>query len=299
MPGQLPAESAAARRRSQPASKRRASPRAPAAERPGGGEDGGLLFVNSVAKALRVLYAFGEQRQSLGLSEIARATGMGISAAQRFVHTLHSLGYLLKDPQTRRYRLGVRLLDFAFLYQRSNALSEIAIRHLVSLSERSGETVQMVERDGSDVVYIARLPRRQVRYPSGVIGTRMPAFCTGSGRAILSALPEEEAAALLAASDRRALTAHTLTDADAILAQLREARALGYALVDRECLVDEMALAAPVYDYAGVPAAAVGVGVPVSRWTAAAARSELAPLVIDTARAISRALGDVRAFAGS
>jgi DNA-binding IclR family transcriptional regulator len=295
MSGQQPAQSPPARR---PRSKTRPRRREPPA-RPDRAGDGGLLFVNSVAKAMRVLYAFGDQRPSLGLSEIARATGMGMSAAQRFVHTLHSLGYLLKDPQTRRYRLGVRLLDFAFLYQRSNALSEIAIRHLVALSERCGETVQMVERDGRDVVYIARLPRQEVRYPSGVIGTRMPAFCTGSGRAILSALPEEEAAALIAASDRRALTAHTLTEPAAIIERLREARTLGYALVDRECLIEEMALAAPVFDYAGAPAAAVGVGLSVETWTPAAARAELAPLVIATARAISRALGDARAFAGS
>jgi DNA-binding IclR family transcriptional regulator len=297
MVGQQPAHLRASPRRAKAAKPRRAEA-PPAPEAPARGQDS-LLFVNSVEKALRVLYAFGERHASLSLSEIARSTGMGISAAQRFVHTLHSLGYLLKDARTRRYRLGVRLLDFAFLYQRSSALGEMAIHHLVSLSEQSGQTVHMVERDGVDIVYIARLPRREVRFPSGVIGTRMPAFCTGTGRAILSALPEEDAATLLAGSTRPALTAHTLTEVPAIMQQLREARRVGYAIVDREVRPDEMALAAPIFDYAGEPVAAVGFTVPVADCTLARASTELAPLIVDTARAISRALGNMGAFAGA
>jgi IclR family transcriptional regulator, pca regulon regulatory protein len=257
------------------------------------------LFVNSVAKAFQVFYAFGAQHASLSLTEIAEATGMGVSAAQRFVHTLHRLGYLRKDERTRRYRLGVRLLDFSFLYQRSNALTEIAIQDLVGLSERSDETVHMVERDGADIVYIARLPRHEVRLTSGVIGTRMPAFCTGSGRAMLSALPEAEAAALVESADRTPLTAATVTDPAEIMAALREARRLGYALIDGEVLAGEMALAAPVFDYAGAVVAAVGIVVPTSRWTPERVARRLAPMVVEAARSISRALGDRRAFTGS
>jgi DNA-binding IclR family transcriptional regulator len=246
-----------------------------------------------------VLYAFGEQRPSLGLTEIARAAGMDVSAAQRFVHTLHALGYLKKDERTRRYRLGVKLLDFAFFYQRSTGLSEIAIHDLVALGESASETVQMVERDGADVVYIARLPRRQVRLASGVVGTRMPAFCTASGRAILSMLPEADAASLIEHSDRRPLTPATLTDTAAILEKLREARRLGYAFIDGEATAGEMAVAAPVFDYAGTAFAAVGLAVSTARWTPHDVHAKLAPMAIDTARAISRALGNLGAFTGS
>ncbi len=260
---------------------------------------GDPLFVNSVAKAFRVFYAFGEQRPSLGLSEIARASGLGVSATQRFVHTLHRLGYLRKDERTRRYRLGVKLLDLSFLYQRSNALAEIAIYDLVRLVESTQESVHMVERDGAEVVYVARLPRRQVRFAPGVTGTRMPAFCTCGGRAMLSALPDGEAMALIRQSELRPLTPQTLTDPAAILERVREARRLGYAFVDGECLIGEMAVAAPVFDYAGVAVAAVGIAVPTARRTAEEVRERLAPLVMETARSISRALGDLRAFAGS
>lgn len=269
-------------------------PRAPQVE---GGAD--RLLVNSVAKAFRIFYAFGEQRPALSLSEIARVSGMGVSAAQRFVHTLHRLGYLRKDERTRRYRLAVKLLDLSFLYQRSNALTEIAMHDLARLVDGARESVHMVERDGTEIVYLVRLPRREVRFAPGVIGTRMPAFCTCGGRAMLSALPDEEAMALIRQSDLRPLTPRTETHPPVILQRVQEARHLGYALVDGESLIGEIGVAAPVFDYGGAPVAAVGITVPTARCTPQEVRERLAPMVMDTARVISRALGDLRAFTGS
>jgi DNA-binding IclR family transcriptional regulator len=274
-------------------------PQGRAPQPPGPPPEGDDLFVNSVGKALRILYAFGEGRAALGLTEVAQAAGMGVSTAQRFVHTLHRLGYLRKDERTRRYRLGVKLLDFSFLYQRSNALSEIGIHDLVRLGAEADETVHMVERDGADIVFIARLPRHEVRLAAGVIGTRMPAFCTAGGRAMLSALPEAEAAALIQGADRTPLTPDTLSDPAAILGRLREARRLGYALIDGEVLPGEMALGAPVFDYAGTAVAAVSIVVPRSRAAADRVHRQLAPMVVETARSISRTLGNLGAFAGS
>src|SRR5262245_40911970 len=78
------------------------------------------LFIASLEKALRVLYAFRDRPRSLSLTDIAAATGLGMSAAQRFVHTWQTLGYLRKDPRSRRYALAPKLLDFSFMYQRAS-----------------------------------------------------------------------------------------------------------------------------------------------------------------------------------
>jgi DNA-binding IclR family transcriptional regulator len=255
--------------------------------------------VNSVEKALGVLYAFGETRRALGLTEIAERSGLSMGAAQRFTHTFQVLGLLSKDPKSRRYRLTPRLLDLSLLYQRASGLAEIATPHLVRLGEESEETVQLVERDGAEVVYVTRLPRRQVRNPAAVVGARMPAFCTSSGRAMLARLPEQEAAALLAASDLKPLTPRTATDPAALMAQLALARHHGYSIIDRECWMSEISVAAPILDYSGTPVAAVGIPLSARRWSAAEVEESLAPLVCETARAISRALGAAEAFAES
>lgn len=257
------------------------------------------LFVNSLAKGFAVLHAFGESRRALGLTEIARLSGLNMSAAQRFTHTLHALGYLAREPNSRRYRLSPRLLDLSFLYQRASGLAEIATPHLVALGEASDETVQLVELDGAEVVYIARMPRHQVRNPAAVVGARMPATCTSSGRAMLARLPEAEAAAIVAASEPRALTPETVTDRKALLRRIAQARRDGYCIVERECWMSELSVAAPILDGAGRPVAAVGVPVAARKWSGAQVARRLAPLVIETARAISRTLGAPQAFVES
>lgn len=255
------------------------------------GADSDPLFVNSLAKGFRVLYAFSGPEAALSLTEIAAATGLNMSAAQRFTHSLEVLGFLRKDPASRRYRPAPRLLDFAFMYQRSSGLAERAMPHLIALAEDCGESVQLVERDGAAVVYLARLPRQQVRVPSASIGARMPIHCTATGRAILARLPETEARGLIESADLRALTEATLTDVKSIMARVAEARRLGFALVVEECVAGEIAVAAPILDRAGRAFAALGVPVPRQRRSVATIERDLAPRIVETAQAIARGHG--------
>lgn len=257
------------------------------------------LFVRSIEKGLRVLYAFGSEYRVLGLTEIAAATGFGMSAAQRFVHTWQTLGYLKRDPHSRRYILAPKLLDFSFMYQRSSGLVEIAMPHLVTLGNTCQENINMMELDATDVLYIVRLPRQEIRYPAGIVGARVPAFCTSAGRIILAHLPQEDARDIIQATDLTPRTPYTLTDSRAILEHLVEVRQLGYSIVDQEGLVGEISVAAPILDYAGTAIAAVSVPVSTTRWSVKSVQETLAPHVLETARAISRACGGLAAFYGS
>ncbi len=256
------------------------------------------LFVNSLEKGLRVLYAFGKTGRSLGLTEIARETGLNVSAAQRFVHTLGSLGYLRKDERSRRYRLTAKLLDFSFAYLRADTLAEPAMPHLVDLGEQCGETVNLSQLDGVDIVCVTRIPRRGVRTTTGVVGARRPAFCTSSGRAMLAYLQEEEAIRIIAESDRTPLTPKTITDPGAVLERVAKARSMGYSVVDEEFVAGEISVAAPILDYSGTSVAAINLPVPTNRWSLEAVHARLAPMVIRTARAISRAKGAAAGYDG-
>lgn len=257
------------------------------------------LFVQSLEKGLRVLYAFGAESRALGLTEIATATGLGMSAAQRFVHTWQRLGYLKRDPHSRRYTLAPKLLDFSFVYQRSSGLVEIAMPHLITLGDTCQETIHLLELDAPDVLYIVRLPRHEQRYPAGVVGARMPAFCTSAGRVILAHLPQEDAQAIVQACDLTPRTPHTLTDRKEILERLVEVRGLGYSIVDQEVLIGEISAAAPILDFAGKAFAAVSIPVSTTRWSVKSVQETLVPNLLETARAISRACGGLAAFYGS
>lgn len=249
------------------------------------------LFVESVGKALRVLEAFGATRKTMNVPEIALATGLDKSAAQRFAHTLFALGYLRKDETTKRYSLSTKVLGVGFSYLQSEALVESAMREMSATSQSCGETLNCTVLDGHEVVYIARVPSRNVVRVHLTVGTRAPAYCTATGRAILAFLPREEAQAILDRSDLVRHTPSTIIEPKKILALLDTARRDGFAVTGAECWDGAIAVAAPIFDYSNHPIAAVSISVPIATWTIKKAHDELGKVVVETARRISRDLG--------
>lgn len=253
-----------------------------------GGGDRDPLFVGSVDKAFRVLQAFRERREPMSLAEIAESAALPKSAAQRACHTLVALGYLTRDSQTRRLKPSPRLLDFAYAYLRSEPLVDRATPIVIQASERCGERVNMSVRDGDDLVYAIRIPRRVVDVESTMIGRRWPLASVAGGRAILSTLSPEEVEAIIRRSPMQTLTRLSISNPDAIIERVEHAREIGYALNEEEALRGEIAVAAPIRDRGGVGVAAVHIAVSSVDWTAERVEEALAPLAIQTANAISR-----------
>ena len=249
------------------------------------------LFINSVEKALRVLYAFDDSRRLLTIASIAESTGLGRSGAQRFVYTLERLGYLKKDPETRRYRLSPRVLDFAAAYMRTDELAPLLTEHFSELNHACGESITLNEPDDTEIVIVTRLPSRHMFGAHFFSGMRSPTFCTLAGRAILAFLPAAKAVDIIDRSQRTAFTKHTITDREAVLAELAKVRRDGYCIAEQESVPDTISIGVPIFDYTRLPAAAVNIFVPLSRWPRARMARELAPAMMRAARAFSRSLG--------
>lgn len=262
--------------------KRNAPPQATAARK----DD--ALMVNSVEKAFRVLSAFGRQHQTLNLSQVAAETGMDMSAAQRFSHTLTRLGYLHKDAQTKRFELTAKTLDLGYHYMRSSRLIDRAMPYLMHLSKETEETVNLTVRDGTEIIFVSRFLSRHVLNTDVIIGTRMPAYCTAPGRAMLSRLPEDEAMAILDASDLRAHTPSTTCKRADLREAIRRAAAQGYAVAFEEFYLGDASIAAAVLDANGRPEAAVNIAVSCSRYSREEVAARFSSLVIAAAHAISR-----------
>jgi len=250
------------------------------------------LFVASVEKGFKVLHAVAEAGRPLGLAEIARLTGLDKSAAQRFAATLHTLGYLRKDPD-RRFTLASSMLDFTFQYLRGHPVVSAALPHLIDAGQQCHETINLSERDGAELVYIARIPTRRTELYAMLIGRRMPVYCTAGGRVMLSHMSPAEAIQVIDAADRPMLTPHTIADRDQILELIAQARTDGFSIADQECMIGQIAVAAAVIGERGEPVAAVHCSVSTASWTVERARAELAPLVMETARLASRPPGPI------
>jgi IclR family transcriptional regulator, pca regulon regulatory protein len=246
------------------------------------------LFVGSTEKAFQVLHAFDGPQRFMTLADIARAANLDRSAAQRLVYTLEALGYLRRVAGTRNYGLTSKVLQFSHNYLKANDLIDRASPRLLDISRNLGETTNLHELDGHEVVFVARFPGQHLINVDIVIGSRLPALFTASGTAILSALPEEERLDLLKRTPLEPMTPFTVTDPDKLLNRVRLAATRGYAVVMNETVMGDISVAAPVIDEHGRAVAAINISVPTTRWTQERAEAELVQHVHVAATSVSR-----------
>lgn len=245
------------------------------------------LFVQAVDKAFRVLEAFAGQPQPLSLAEIAAATGMDRSGAQRLCYTLRHLGYLELDALGRGHVPGLRLLDRSYDFLRMHPLVQRATTPLMELRRTTQERVDLSLPDDLTIIYAVRLQSKRENFIATLIGRRLPAFCTSGGRAMLAQMDDAGVEDVLARSDRQPLTPKTVTDLPGLRRKIAEARAAGFALTLEERLLGEIVLAAAITDRSGQPIGAIHIAGSLSEWEPAAFRKRMAPLAIETAKALS------------
>src|SRR5262249_200183 len=148
------------------------------------------------------------------------------------------LGYLDQDELTRKYRLGIRVLDLGFTVLGSLELREIAAPHLQRLTSATGHTSNLAIRDDTDVILIARIPRRPGRYhhlefPLPV-GSRIPSYCSATGKALLAFLPQADLDNLLDRIELQPRGPRSIGSRPALLTELAQVRRTGIALNDEE-----------------------------------------------------------------
>lgn len=246
------------------------------------------LFVGSTEKTFQVLHAFDGPARYMTLGDIAKAAGLDRSATQRLVHTLEVLGYLFRVPETRTYGLTTKVLQFSFNYIRANDLVEKAAPYLLDIFRRVGETTNLQELDGHEIVYIARFPGQHLVNIGIVVGARLPAMFTASGIAMLSRLPEARVREILANTPLEPMTPYTVIDEKKLLERIQTAARRGYAIVESETVMGDISVAAPITDHDGQAVAAINISVPTSRWTRERVEAELAPHVQVAATSISK-----------
>ncbi|MFM0719452.1 IclR family transcriptional regulator [Paraburkholderia strydomiana] len=245
------------------------------------------LYVQSVEKAMKVLTAFDGSKRQLSLSEISSLTGFDMSATQRFTFTLAALGYLFKDPDSREYELSPRLLDFTYHYLTSNELVSRATPYLQQLGSETEEATNLTVLDDRDIVFVLRIVSRNVFNAHVITGSRLPAYCTAPGLAILATLPDGEIDDILSRTNLVPYTSSTVYQPRKIKDRIAQIRKQGYAHTEDEYFVSDISTAAAITNAHGRGVGAVNIAVARSRWHADRDERRFADLVISTASAIS------------
>lgn len=252
--------------------------------------------IGSVQRAIDILNLFDGQSSELGTTEIARAVRLHKSTTASLIYTLEANGYLAQNPETRKFRLGLKLVERAFAMLDQVEVRRIAYPHLQALRDKWNETVNLAILDGADVVYVERMLGTKALGMRSEIGRRALAHSTSLGKAILACLPPKQVKEYIDHYGLPPVTEKTITDSTQFLSELEKVRELGYAIDDEENEVGGRCIGVPVFDYRGQVVAAVSISAPASRLLMSDV-PQAGKLVIDAAKAISRDLGYMpRAF---
>lgn len=247
-------------------------------------EPGRSDLVESFARGLAVVRAFGPGRRALTLTEIAKLTGQQRSTSRRFLLTLRALGYAEQDG--RYFSLTPRVLELGYSYLTSLGFPTLIQPHLTGLTRLLGESSSAAVLDGVEIVYVARsaAPQRLMAI-SLDIGSRLPAFATSMGQALLADLSDDAFASRCADITFDRYTARTVPDAAVLAAKCEDIRRLGFALTDQELEIGLRSIAIAIPASNASPAFAINVATNVARVSRADVEQRILPALRDAAAA--------------
>jgi len=248
--------------------------------------------VEALAKGLRLLSMFDEQRPTWRVSDLAAATGLPMPTVYRVVMTLASEGYLDHLP-TGDYRPGVRTLTLGTAALRSLDLVDIATPKLAELGQRTGETVNLAVLSGDRVLYLVRLRNADLVTANIQVGSTLPAVHTSIGKLLLAHLDQADLEARITPASFSANSGpNAKVSLDELREELRAIRDQGWAMQDEELAYGLRSVAAPITAPDGRVIAGVNLAVQAQDWSAQRIIRELRPAVLATCAEISGLLSD-------
>jgi DNA-binding IclR family transcriptional regulator len=246
--------------------------------------------VQVLDRALAALEILANRDGECSLVDLCTEMKLHKSTVHRLAMVLEQHRLVEKNPETGRYRLGLRLFEFG-----SKAIAAMDLRgrarpYLDRLQRQFGETVFFCILDDSQVFYVEKVESQQSVRTACTVGSRAPAYCTAVGKAMLAELADQEVLDVIRRWGLKAITANTITSAAALKAELRAVRSRGYAIDDEEKEEGLRCVSAAVRGHSGKLFAAMSVSGPAFRMTKERI-PEIGQAVMRAANELSEELG--------
>jgi IclR family transcriptional regulator, KDG regulon repressor len=220
----------------------------------------------TVEKALKLLDAVAAQTEPSSLLTLSQAAGLEKTTTHRLATSLTRFGVLRFDPIGHRYALGLRLAEYGHQAMAQLSLPREGHEYLVRLGTGTAEVVNLGIYDDGAVVFVDQVQSPQSVVIRARIGTRIPAHCTSSGKALLAFGPARWLQQVIQGG-LPSYTPNTITDPDELEEGLGRVRRLGYAIDDEEHRPGVRCVAVPVFNPAGLAIASMSVAAPAFRLT--------------------------------
>ncbi|MEV9641461.1 IclR family transcriptional regulator [Mammaliicoccus sciuri] len=242
--------------------------------------------VQSVDRALLILEKLKYTPKGLGVTELSSELRVSKSTAHRLLMSLYKQGFVRQDPETQKYMLGFKLVEFGQTVSDNIDIRHIASSYLRQLAENTGETAHLVIKEQAEIVYIDKIESSATIRMFSNIGKRAPMHCTGVGKAILAFLPQQEILRIVEEEVLERFTPNTIVDKENLLIHLDLIRKKGYSIDDEEHELGIKCAAAPILNYKGEVIAGISVAGPIMR-VSEEKLDDMATEVLKTAKAIS------------
>ncbi|HQH83603.1 MAG TPA: IclR family transcriptional regulator, partial [Syntrophorhabdus sp.] len=257
------------------------------------GDDRETFYNKSLERALQIMNAFRADRQELTIGQLAEILHLSRATVTRLCTTLVKYDYLKKNPESKKYSLGIRLFDLGSIVFDSFSLRRVASPHLSRLQMKVGKTIYLGVMDNDELLYIDKRedPRNPVSFTSRV-GTRRPPYWGMLGIVLMAYLAVSEVERLLQKYPLAATTKKSITGNEEYMERLSKVRKQGYYVEIEEVFEGIGGVSAPVRDFSGKVIAGIGVGF-ISSSVDSKGLKRIIKEVTETAGVISREMGYV------
>lgn len=205
-------------------------------------------LIKSIERAVTILDTF-QEKEELGITEIAKATDFSKSTVHDIVSTLHALGLIKKNEETKKYSLGVKLFEYGYLFSMRNNIRNNVKDIGRQLSDKYQATCHVATFDKDDIVYLDKFEYQGAVVTSYThIGKRVPMTVTGLGKAMLAFLPEDYQEEHIFSKPLPSRTNKSITDPVVLKKEFEEIRKNGYAIDDEESVMGLKCIACPIFD---------------------------------------------------
>jgi len=228
-------------------------------------EDRQRVGVQSLGRAFAILEEIARHREGVGLADLSKLVGLHNSTTFHLAKTMVSLGYIRREKDSKRYRVGRPLFALAASALDEIEMVNVATPALEDLSRETGESSHFAVRMGDAVVVIARTSGPGAFHLTDRVGVLRPAHCTALGKVILASLRQDQLERFLARVELKPSTAHTITESPVLLREIAEIRRSGIAYDDGEFNLEVRCVAVPVRDFTGQIIGALGISGPIWR----------------------------------
>jgi len=244
----------------------------------------------AVERALGMLEAVSAEPEGLSNADISRKLQIPKSSASYILRTLERQGYLHRDPQSGKYRVGLKILSLSRGALSGLDVREVALPVMRNLMEKTSLTCHLAILDGPEAVYIEKVePQGFIRMDTWV-GRRMRVHATSVGKSLVAYIPQEQLEKIVVERPMEKRTPKTITTLPRLLKELERVRTLGYSVDDEENNLGARCLGAPVFNQQGMIEAAIGLSGPISQ-----VNPQTMPRIVealkDAARHVSMQLG--------